>query len=130
MSFFEPEVKGKRVEFNDGKMSVYLADGRILSVPLDWYPRLERATMRQRKNYKFIYDQEAMEWPDIDEHISIAGLLRGNKAPRSQAYLTGKFSDELESKRKQIEASYRSKKAIPIKRVARTLRSVSRSKAG
>ncbi|HWF43222.1 MAG TPA: DUF2442 domain-containing protein [Candidatus Kapabacteria bacterium] len=113
------DVKGNRVEFKSGQMSVYLDDGRILTIPLDWYPRLERATARQRKNYKFIYDREAMEWPDIDEHISIAGLLKGAKAPRSLPYLTGKWPEHIERERKRIEASYKPKKSLPGKRAAK-----------
>jgi hypothetical protein len=113
------EIKGNRVEFKNGHMSVYLDDGRVLTIPLDWYPRLERATVAQRKNYTFIYDREAMEWPDIDEHISIAGLLKGAKAPRSYPYLTGKWPEHIERERKRIEASYKPKKSLPSKRTSR-----------
>jgi len=108
--------KAKYLKFNNEFMDVYLMDGRVLRIPLDWYPRLEWATPKQRKNYELIYDGEAMHWPDVDEDISVAGLLRGNKAPRTKPYLTGKWSPKLEKELKRIEASYRAKPPIPGKR--------------
>lgn len=128
MTISEPAAKVKRLEFTAEHMDLLLEDGRLLRIPLDWYPRLEWATPKQRKDYRLIFDGEAIEWPEIDEAVSVAGLLRGNKAPRTQAYLTGKFSDEIERKRKQIEASYRKNKTIPSKRASR-VRTISRSKA-
>ena len=122
------DAKAERLEFTDKYMDVHLADGRLLRIPLDWYPRLEWATPKQRKNYELIYDGEAIHWPDIDEDVSIAGLLKGNKAPRTLPYLTGKWPEHIERERKRIEASYRTKKAIPSKRASRT-RAISRSKA-
>ena len=111
------EAKGRKLEFGDDWMDVHLVDGRTLRIPLDWYPRLERATSRQRKNYEFIYDGEAMEWPDIDEHISIEGLLNGNKAPRSLPYLMGVWPEHIQRERERIEKSYQAKKPIPSKRL-------------
>lgn len=114
-------AKADRIDFQDAVMGVHLVDGRVLNIPLDWYPRLERATPAQRKHYTFFWDGELIEWPEIDEHISVEGLLRGNKAPRTQAYLTGKFSEKVERERKRIEASYRAKKSLPSKRAKRSI---------
>ena len=111
------KAKVDRLEFIDTFMDAHLHDGRMLRIPLDWYPRLERATLKQRKHYELIYDGEAMHWPDIDEDISIEGLLKGNKAPRTQAYLTGKFSPEIERERRRIERLDKLKKSIPSKRL-------------
>jgi hypothetical protein len=118
MTFSEPAAKVKRLEFTTEYMDLHLEDGRLLRIPLGWYPRLELATPKQRKNYELIFDGEAIEWPEIDESVSVAGLLRGNKAPRTKAYLTGKFSDKIERERKRIEALYKEKKSLPSKRSA------------
>jgi hypothetical protein len=62
-------------------MCVALADGRRISVPLAWYPRLLRATSEQRARYQLLGEGVGIHWPDLDEDLSVAGLLRGAKAP-------------------------------------------------
>jgi len=56
---------------------VLLADGRTISVPLEWYPRLHRASPEQRENWRLIGQGDGIHWPDIDEDISTIGLLEG-----------------------------------------------------
>jgi len=56
---------------------VLLADGRTISVPLEWYPRLHRASPKQRENWRLIGQGDGIHWPDIDEDISTIGLLEG-----------------------------------------------------
>src|ERR1035441_10643214 len=91
------------IEFGDEYMDVYLNDGRMLRMPLDWFPRLERATPEQRKNFEWLGKGEAMHWPDVDEDISVEGLLRGFKAPRTPAYLEGIWSDEITRQTAEVE---------------------------
>ncbi|MFO7903592.1 MAG: DUF2442 domain-containing protein [Planctomycetota bacterium] len=67
------------------RLTVGLADGRSLSVPLEWYPRLARATQRERCNWRLLGDGYAIEWPDLDEHIGVAGLLAGRRSGESSA---------------------------------------------
>lgn len=55
-----------------------LADGRELAVPLEWFPRLRDATPAQRGNWRLIGRGQGIHWPDMDEDISVAGLLRVN----------------------------------------------------
>ncbi len=57
-------------------LSVTLADGRVLSVPLAWFPRLADATAAQRGNWRFIGRGQGIHWPDVDEDISVETLLR------------------------------------------------------
>ena len=57
------------VRFSDDKIILDLADGRTLSVPLEWYPRLLHATPEERANWRLLGDGYAIEWPDLDEHI-------------------------------------------------------------
>jgi uncharacterized protein DUF2442 len=73
------------VEFNDDAFSVSLRDGRIISVPLAWYPRLLNAAPAQRTNWKISGGGYGIHWPEIDEDLSTAGLLRGAPAPKAHA---------------------------------------------
>jgi hypothetical protein len=69
------------VQFTEDTISVNLRDGRVITVPLVWYPRLLEATSSQRKNWKIAGGGYGIHWPDIDEDLSTEGLLRG--APRT-----------------------------------------------
>jgi uncharacterized protein DUF2442 len=60
----------------DDRLVVILADGRELAAPLAWFPRLLDATPEQRKNWRFIGRGHGIHWPDVDEDISVASLLR------------------------------------------------------
>ena len=70
------------VSFTDDSLRVALADGRTITVPLAWYPRLLNATKAQRKNWRIAGGGYGIHWPDIDEDLSTEGLLRGAPAPR------------------------------------------------
>ena len=59
---------------------VDLADGRSLSVPLHWYPRLMHGSEAERRNLQLLGDGYAIEWPDLDEHIGVEGLLAGRRS--------------------------------------------------
>ena len=71
------------VQFTDDAISVSLRDGRVITMPLVWYPRLLDATATQRKNWKIAGSGYGIHWPDIDEDLSTQGLLRGTPAPRT-----------------------------------------------
>ncbi|MEJ2625705.1 MAG: DUF2442 domain-containing protein [Pseudolabrys sp.] len=58
------------------QLSVVLADGRELAAPLAWFPRLSAATEAQRRNWRLIGKGQGIHWPDVDEDISVASLLR------------------------------------------------------
>ena len=75
------------VELSETMLKVVLDDGRELSVPIEWFPRLRDAVSEQRANWRFIGQGEGIHWPDIDEDISVIGLLRGRviKRPRERA---------------------------------------------
>ncbi len=75
------------VQFTEDSLSVSLRDGRIISVPLAWYPRLLNATPQQRKNWKIAGSGYGIHWPDLDEDLSTEGLLRGALAPRASRRL-------------------------------------------
>jgi hypothetical protein len=67
----------KSVEFSDDAMSVTLTDGRVLSVPLAWFPILRDASAEQRANYEIGGRGIGLHWPDLDEDLSVAGLMAG-----------------------------------------------------
>jgi uncharacterized protein DUF2442 len=67
----------KSVKFRDELMEVFLTDGRIISVPILWFPLLHEATAEQRERYEIGGGGISLHWPDIDEDISVAGLLAG-----------------------------------------------------
>jgi len=68
---------GKQVTFDNRHLHVELADGRIISTPMSWYPELQRATVEQIANYNLICSNTGIEWPDIDYHLSIESMLAG-----------------------------------------------------
>ncbi len=70
------------VEISEDTLGVQLMDGRTISVPLVWYPRLLNATEAQRKNWRVIGGGYGIHWEDVDEDLSTDGLLRGAPAPR------------------------------------------------
>ena len=70
-----------QVETTDDELSVRLMDGRTISVPLVWYPRLLNNTQQQRKNWRIAGGGYGIHWEEIDEDLSTEGLLRGAPAP-------------------------------------------------
>jgi hypothetical protein len=70
------------VRFSADQLIVDLADGRTIAVPIAWYPRLMRATPEQRANWRLIGSGEGVHWPDVDEDISVRGMLDGVPAAR------------------------------------------------
>ena len=77
-----PGERVKDVRFTEDAMSVDLADGRTITVPLAWYPRLLHATPAERLNWRVSGAGFGIHWPDADEDLSTEGLLRGAPAPR------------------------------------------------
>lgn len=63
------------IVFSDSKMIVFLEDGRELSVPLEWFPRLRKATKEQLNKWRLIGNGEGVHWEEIDEDIAIENLL-------------------------------------------------------
>ena len=70
-------VGAQGVSFTDDSLVVELTDGRVISVPLTWFPRLLNVGLEQRANWKLLGEGEGIHWPDADEDISVEGLLRG-----------------------------------------------------
>lgn len=73
------------VHVNDDALSVDLSDGRSISVPLAWFPRLSHGSAGERGNWQFIAGGRGIHWPELDEDISVEGLLVGKPSGESQA---------------------------------------------
>lgn len=72
----------KDVKLSEDTLSVALMDGRTISVPLAWYPRLSNASHAQLENWRIAGGGYGIHWPEVDEDLSTEGLLRGAPAPR------------------------------------------------
>ena len=73
------------VEVSEDTLSVELSDGRTISVPVDWYPRLTHATVEERANWRIIGRGHGIHWGDIDEDVSVEGLLAGRPSGESRS---------------------------------------------
>jgi hypothetical protein len=76
----DPRIQ--EVQVTADEIVARLADGRVISVPLAWSWRLSEATAAQRANFRIIGSGQGVHWPEIDEHISVEGMLHGMPAPR------------------------------------------------
>ncbi len=81
----DTDLRVMNVSIDDDRLVVELMDGRLIGVPLAWYPRLANATQEQRNHWEVAGAGYGIHWPDIDEDLSTEGLLLGRKAPRATA---------------------------------------------
>lgn len=72
---------------NDLELTVDLADGRTITVPVAWFPRLAKATPHERANWSLIGRGHGIHWPDLDEDISVESLLTGQRSRESDSSL-------------------------------------------
>ena len=70
----------RTVAVSEYELTVGLADGRAITVPLIWFPRLLNATVAARNKWELLGDGEGIHWPDADEDLSVDGLLVGSRA--------------------------------------------------
>ena len=75
----------ERVVITDHALTVWLGDGRSISAPIEWYPRLVHATQHERKNWRLSGGGRGIHWGDLDEDISVEGLLAGRRSTESRA---------------------------------------------
>ena len=75
------------VRVTEDELTVELTDGRTISVPIGWYPRLSRGTPEERANWELLGGGMGIHWEDLDEDIRVGALLEGRKSGESQASL-------------------------------------------
>lgn len=78
------EARAQRVSVTADALVVDLVDGRTISVPLAWYPRLAHGSPVERAHWRFIGEGEGVHWPELDEDISVEGLLAGRRSGETQ----------------------------------------------
>ena len=79
----ESEPFAAQIRVTEETLTVDLVDGRSLTVPLSWYPRLLHASQAERQNWQLLGEGYAIEWVDLDEHVGIDGLLAGRHSGES-----------------------------------------------
>ena len=79
------ELRASKVAVTEHHITAHLLDGRVISIPLWWSWRLEQATQAQRENWRLIADGIGFHWPDVDEDLSVEGMLFGTPAPRPRS---------------------------------------------
>ena len=90
------------ITVTDDTLTAELSDGRTISVPLVWYPRLMHASEQERGNWRLIGGGEGIHWPDLDEDISVEGLLAGRASGESQESLQRWLEAKREGKTLEI----------------------------
>ena len=88
-------VNALRVTLSEDSLAVDLSDGRTVSVPLVWYPRLLHGNAKERNNWRLIAGGEGIHWPDLDEDLSVEGIILGRASGESQASLKGWLKNRL-----------------------------------
>src|SRR5688572_12974655 len=83
----DSQATAANVSVSDAMLTVELSDGRVLSVPIAWYPRLSHGTVAERNNWRLIGAGQGIHWPELDEDISVEGLLAGKASGESQTSL-------------------------------------------
>jgi hypothetical protein len=78
------QATARTIAVSEDALSVDVADGRTVTAPLVWFPRLARGTAAERSNWRLIGRGEGIHWPDLDEDISVESLLAGRKSGESQ----------------------------------------------
>ncbi|MBI1786508.1 MAG: DUF2442 domain-containing protein [Acidobacteria bacterium] len=98
------EAIAQSLRLRDDALAVHLADGRTITVPLAWFPRLAHGTPAERANWRLIGGGVGIHWPDLDEDISVASLLAGWRSGETQESLrrwlalrTPSLSDRIRS---------------------------------
>ena len=86
------DIRVRDVSVTEDELSVSLMDGRTITVPLAWYPRLADATPEQRAHWEVSGAGYGIHWPDLDEDLSTEGLLRGSPAPHGSAAWLSPFA--------------------------------------
>ncbi len=80
----EPGPGATTILVTEDTLTAELSDGRTISVPLDWYPRLVHATLQERNRWELFAEGNHIHWPDLDEDLSVEGLLAGRPSGESQ----------------------------------------------
>lgn len=118
--------KAQHLVITEDSLVVELTDGRTVSAPLAWYPRLLYGSAKERNNWRLIGVGEGVHWPDLDEDLSIQSLIAGNPSGESgdsfKRWLKGRKSRGIRARSSRRSASGKGsrKKALPMHRDLRS----------
>ncbi|MEX2381919.1 MAG: DUF2442 domain-containing protein [Opitutales bacterium] len=87
LAVIEREPAASKIEVTEDELIVFLVDGRRICVPLAWYPRLFHGSMAERNDCELMGRGTGIHWPQLDEDISVSGMLRGNPSFESDQSL-------------------------------------------
>lgn len=76
-SSIEPRPLAQNIRLTDSELIVTLLDGRVVHIPIAWFPTLANATEKQRANWELLGEGDGIRWPELDEDLSVDGLLKG-----------------------------------------------------
>lgn len=117
----ESSVRAKSVRVTDEIIAIELEDGRTVSVPTEWYPRLLHATAKERKNYEI--DDVGVTWPDVEADFSIRGILLGRRSgesPRSfKFWLDHRKKGRVATVEQWLQSRRQSKSLRPKRRASK-----------
>jgi hypothetical protein len=109
-----------RARILDEAVIVDLRDGRTITAPLAWYPRLLHGSVRERRNWRLIGGGVGIHWPDLDEDLSVEGILAGRPSAESQVSLTKWLADRKAIANKRIQPARANSRAHGARRRARS----------
>jgi hypothetical protein len=109
----ELEVSATEVRVSADELTVQLEDGRTVSVPTAWYPRLQNGNPKERQNFRISPD--GVHWPDLDEDISFRGILLGRKSGESAESLKFWLDARKNGKKVTLEDFMKSRRANKVK---------------
>ncbi len=93
------EARARQVSVTEEALTVDLMDGRTITVPLAWYPRLWHGTVKERNHIEVVGDGAYIHWPDLDEDLTVAGLLAGRRSGENPQSLK-KWLEARQTKKK------------------------------
>ncbi|MBN1997005.1 DUF2442 domain-containing protein [candidate division KSB1 bacterium] len=87
-NILEMDSKINNASFTDDSLIIDLSDGRTITVPIAWYPRLLYGSLKERQNWRLIGNGEGIFWPDLDEEVSVENIIAGKPSRESQSSFT------------------------------------------
>jgi len=114
----QTKAAARRVRVTDEALTVELVDGRVVSVPTTWYPRLADASSRERRSWVLIGAGIGIHWTELDEDISVEGLLRGEHSGESLSSLRAWRATRKRPPNKALQPMSRVSRAKPSQRSA------------
>lgn len=120
------EARAQLVTVSEDSLMVDLVDGRTIIAPLAWYPRLWHGTPEERNNFEIIGAGTIIHWPDLDEDLSIAGLLAGRRSGESQQSLARWLEQRAARRQRAIKRPARPQTPAPRQRHARGVQAKAR----